>query len=97
MIQKGRSPGYMAPEVWNAEYERAYRAPDADLFALGVILFRAMFKKCPFDQAKLEDQAYIDLIGRGDPNYWSFAENQCSEEFKNLIMNMLQYEPSGRL
>ena len=71
----------MAPEVWNAEYKRTYLGTDADLFALGVVLYRAMFKNAPFAKAKLEDARYSGLIGRGDPNYWSFAENQCSENF----------------
>ena len=98
LIAEAGTPGYMAPEIWNARYGIPYQGTDADLFAMGVLLFIAMFKKFPFQKASLEDPKYVALIGRGDPDYWpNVATNRCTAAFVNLIMNMLQFEPSARL
>ena len=61
----------MSPEIWNAKYGISYQGTDADLFALGVVLFGAQLKHLPFAKAMLEDPNYMALIGRGDPNFWN--------------------------
>ena len=83
------TPGYMAPEIWNSQSGVSYQGTDADLFALGVTLFAAQFRSLPFQRARLDDAQYLALTGRGDPNAWGRYSQYCSQEFMNLIMNMI--------
>lgn len=58
--RKCGTPGYMAPEI---HLGKRYRAVDADLFALGVILFILVTGLPPFSLASEMDPDYRFIAG----------------------------------
>ena len=94
------TPHYMAPEIWESQFGKSYQGTDADLFALGVTLFVAQFKgSLPFEKAEIDNQFYMSLIERSinGVDSWTFYSQFFSPELRNLIVTMLQLEPSARL
>ena len=59
---------YMAPEV--LEQRGQYRAVNADLFAIGVILFNLLAGYPPFDSASLNDRYYGTLVNGNSSIFW---------------------------
>ena len=94
--------GYMAPEIFQ---KLPYNGPQVDLFAAGIILFIMVAGHPPFNRADpFGDQFYNKIyINRPDVFWKSHSANKkggqsfFSEEFKNLITYMLQYDPTQRL
>jgi len=60
LTAKAGTRGYMAPEIMLKDTE--YRGYQADLFALGVILFVLHSGERPFDAADVDDFYYHQLI-----------------------------------
>jgi len=86
---------YMAPEI----LERVpYQGHVVDLFALGVILFILYAGHPPFNHADRRDPHYKLLATNRADLFWKTHSNRkpkdfFSEEFKDLITNMLQLLP----
>mmetsp|Transcript_20600 Transcript_20600/g.19571 ORF Transcript_20600/g.19571 Transcript_20600/m.19571 type:complete len:144 (+) Transcript_20600:463-894(+) len=92
---------YMAPEI---NLRKPYNGAEVDLFACGIILFIMLTQHPPFTKA-IPDDPYFKLIcinkedifwkahSRNKPN----GEEFFSDNFKDLITRMLQYEPEKRL
>lgn len=55
--------------------------------------------KFPFKYAHPEDQKYKFLHSKNYVSFWKLFENDCyiSEECKDLIQNMLEYDPDKRI
>lgn len=90
---------YMAPELIMNEPYQGYQV---DLFALGIILFILYTGHPPFNQAHPTDTHYKLLVTNRADLFWKYhakskGESFFSESFKDLITNMLQYNPSQRL
>lgn len=73
-----------------------------DLFALGVILFIMYAGHPPFNQAVPRDPHYKLLVKFRPDMFWKSHEQGkapgfFTEEFKDLITNMLAHNPSSRL
>lgn len=90
---------YMAPEIIQ---EQPYSGASVDLFALGIILFILYTGHPPFNQANPTDSHYKLIVTNRADLFWKYhskshPENFFSEEFKDLITNMLQYNPNQRL
>ena len=89
----------MAPEI---RLMRPYQPQQADLFALGVILFSLRRGGLPFAEATFNDPHYC-LIAKGSLKAFWLAhekgkpEGFYSAEFKDLISNMLALQPFQRL
>jgi serine/threonine protein kinase len=85
---------YMAPEI--AE-EKPYDGRKADIFSLGVILFVIVLCKFPFSMAK-KGEYYYQLIMDGKfEEYWNLTKDfDISDDFKDLTMQMLSYNPDDR-
>jgi len=97
---KAGTRGYMAPEI--SEKNSEYRGYQADLFALGVILFVLHSGERPFDAADKNDFYYHQLITAQNGEFFKMHEKSKPEgyytpEFKDLILNMLAYKPHQRL
>lgn len=90
---------YMAPEIM----ERSpYQGHVVDLFALGIILFIMYSGHPPFNNAVPSDPHYKLLATNRADLFWKTHSNRkpagfFSEEFKDLITNMLQLMPHQRL
>lgn len=84
----------MAPEI---KERKVYDGRQTDIFSLGVILFTMVQGTFPF-QLPDKDDAYYRLIveGRID-DYWETMDgHSLSDEFKDLVLRMLSYDPSCR-
>ena len=72
-----------------------------DLFSLGVIVFIMCTGCLPFNVASLDDKLYACIIEHSLNDFWRVHE-ECNgapfgAEFKDLISNMLAYQPFSRL
>lgn len=90
---------YMAPEILARE---AYQGHVVDLFALGIILFILYSGHPPFATADPRDPHYKLIASNRADLFWKTHSNRkpagfFSEEFKDLITNMLQLLPNQRL
>jgi serine/threonine protein kinase len=85
---------YMAPEI---SEQKPYDGRKSDIFALGVILFVIVLCKFPFSKAQ-KDEYYYKLILDGKfKEYWDLTGDiKISDDFKDLTMKMLSYNPKDR-
>lgn len=89
--------GYMAPEIYLG---KQYRGEKVDIFSLGVVLFIMRSYNPPFIKATLSDSYYRLLVN--DVNrFWAIctrnkSPDHFSNEFKDLIIRMLAYNPEDR-
>jgi serine/threonine protein kinase len=90
----------MAPELIT---KQTYQGHCVDLFALGIILFILYSGHPPFNQAHPNDPHYKLLATNRADLFWHQHSNSggkpkgfFSEEFKDLITNMLQLRPEAR-
>jgi serine/threonine protein kinase len=88
---------YMAPEVFEG---RPYIGKVVDIFGIGIILF--MMKKIkPFQKADVFDPIYSNMINQEQHKFWEIHSSQneaeFSEEYKDLINQLLAYQPTHRL
>lgn len=87
---------YMAPELI---MRQPYMGNAVDLFAIGIILFILYAGHPPFSSANPESDPHYKLLCEGKADlFWknharTKATHFFSEEFKDLITNMLQPEP----
>ena len=88
------SPSYVAPEVLE---QTVYDGTKVDLFSMGVLLFIMVKGQFPHGTKILEDKYYDLIKNRMYDEYFEAVDStDLSEEFKDLIMSLLDYEPSKR-
>jgi len=90
---------YMAPEI---HQRQPYQGHVVDLFAAAIILFIMYSGHPPFQRASPQDQHFKLLaMNRADLFWKAHSRNKAAgfytEEFKDLITNMLQLIPTHRL
>ena len=91
---------YRAPELVE---QRPYNAREVDLYALGILLFILIDGLPPFSSADIEhDQVYKILATGRSETFWKFVSQgkspgYFSDDFKDLVTTMLEYNPSMRL
>ena len=91
---------YKCPEIWK---KKEYSGEKADIFSLGVVLFNLVTGRIGFQTSKTDDEIY-NLIIEGEKNrtyenYWDIikgAVKELSENFKNLYIKMVAYNPENR-
>jgi len=85
---------YMAPEI---KEHKIYDGMKADMFSVGVILFIIVQGIFPFSEAKPDEYYYKLLIDGNLEKYWKKTGGESlSDEFKDLILKMLNYDPEKR-
>lgn len=91
---------YMSPEI---HARRPYIGPSVDLFAAAIILFIMYTQHPPFTRAEPTDPFYrLICANRADLFWKAHSKNKpngaeyFSEEFKNLITGLLQFDPATR-
>ena len=85
----------MAPEI---QLGVQYQPQTVDVYAFAVILFMLYSGRAPFVEATLSDPHFKLLAGHDVEKFWRAhsvdRENGFfSEDFKNLITQMLSYQP----
>lgn len=85
---------YMAPEIKEG---KVYDGKQIDMFSTGVILFIIVQGIFPFKEAK-PDEYFYNLILKGKFDiYWKKVGGESlSEDFKDLVMKMVHYNPNKR-
>ena len=84
----------MCPQMF--EEGKTYNGIDADIYALGVVLFYLVLGKSCFKNAN--DDSYKNIKDKNYENYWNTIThtNELSNEFKNLFVRMVAYNPEER-
>lgn len=90
------SPVYIAPEIIE---KIPYNGEKVDVFSSGVCLFAMLSGRWPFDCAHISDPLYRMLIEDKSEIFWVGVGNYVtfSESCKNLLENMLKYDPNQRI
>ena len=90
---------YKCPEMWG---KLSYKGIESDIFSLGVVLFNLVTGKIGFLTSKKTDK-YYNLIINNNGNYDSYwnkiksqIDKEFSDEFKELYLNMVAFNPSER-
>ena len=84
----------MCPQMF--EEGKTYNGIDADIFALGVLLFYLVIGKSCFKNAI--DDSYKNIKDKNYENLWNTITQTdgLSDEFKNLFVRMVAYNPEER-
>jgi serine/threonine protein kinase len=93
------TPTYMSPEV---HARQGYNPMEHDMFGIAVILFVMRSAAIPFNKATVQDVHYKRLIDSRSDLFWQHHESSkgagyYSEEFKDLVTRMMQYNVGSRL
>ena len=87
---------YCAPETKRAS--RGYNAMSSDMFSLGVLLFVITIGDFPFYGTNFSDDKYQKIIRGQYDSFWKYFDSiEISDEFKDLIVNLINPTPSKRL
>ena len=88
------SPSYVAPEVLE---HTNYDGTKVDLFSMGVLLFIIVQGQFPHGTKILKDKYYDMIKNRRYEAYFKAVDStDLSDEFKDLIVRLLDYVPSKR-
>ena len=88
---------YSSPETKFA-YTKGFDGIKNDVFSLGVLLFGITIGNFPFQRASYSDEKYKFIIKKNYKRFWEYFDYiYISEEFKDLINNLICITPSQRL
>lgn len=87
--------GFMSPEQ---HARKAYSGKEADLYAVGVVLFMMITQCQPFDEAKINDKYFRLIAGNRPSIFWKIFDKvvPVSDDLKDLLTGMMQLDPSAR-
>ena len=91
---------YMSPEI---HARRPYIGASVDLFAAAIILFIMFTQHPPFTRAEPSDPFYkLICANRADLFWRAHSKNKprpdyFSDDFKNLITSLIQFDPATRI
>jgi serine/threonine protein kinase len=88
---------YCSPETKLA-YTKGFDGIKNDIFSLGVLLFGITIGNFPFQRTSYSDEKYKFIIKKNYKRFWEFFDYiEITEEFKDLINNLICVTPSQRL
>ena len=90
MSQKFGTPYYIAPEVLKKKY-----TAKCDIWSIGVILYILLCGYPPFNGGN--DKQIIEAVLKGKFTLEEPEWDDISEDAKDLVRKMLEYEPSKRI
>ena len=91
------SDTYSSPERRRANFE-GYDGIKSDIFSLGVLLFVITVGRFPFNLCEYSDKRYRLIMIKKYDIYWAiFEKYNLSDEFKDLIIHLICYDPKERL
>ena len=95
--KRSRTPRYSSPDVRLA-LTKGYNGIKNDIFSLGVLLFVITIGNFPFDTSTYSDDKYKFIIKGRYNQFWEFFNHiKISDEFKDLINNLINLTPNKRL
>ena len=95
--KRSGTPNYSSPDVKHA-FTKGYNGIKNDIFSLGVLLFVITIGEFPFETPTYSDERYKFIIKGQFDRFWKyFSEIDVSDEFKDLINNLISLNPSKRL
>ena len=84
---------FYAPEMCKEDAETEFEAFPLDVWALGITTYCLVYLRLPFNSNN-----YIELIDKISTIDVEFPEDRkISNELKNLILQMLEKDPSKRI
>ncbi len=86
------TPAYMAPE--QARSERESQGPWSDVWSLGVILYRALARRLPFDGPNA--LAIMSAAAEDDPEPPSLVTASTHPDLETIALRCLEKEPDRR-
>lgn len=87
---------YCSPEVRNRNMN-GYDGIKNDIFSLGVLLFVITIGRFPFEKSSYSDRKYRLIMNKKYEEFWCYYQGyNLTDEFKDLINNLLCYDPSER-
>ena len=87
------TPYYMSPELI-----KGFSNPKCDVWSVGVILYKMITGKYPFNSNSNNDrEVLLKNIKKSDYNTKNLDESECSEEVKDLISKLLVKDYNKRL
>lgn len=93
---EGKSVNYCPYEIKYA-YTRGFNGVKFDIFSLGVLVFVLTVGEYPFDKAEFKDQRFYCLKRENYEGFWNFfSQYNLSEEFKDLVNNLICFQPIKR-
>lgn len=96
LVHQMGSKNYMAPEILE---NQTYDGFKCDIFSLGQLLFNLVCGLNGFQSAKKHDKYYNLIIEKNYVQYWNseaFSELNLSQDFKDLVVRMLAFDPNER-
>ena len=91
------TPIYSSPDVRLAS-TKGFDGIKNDIFSLGVLLFVITIGDFPFESATYSDDKYKFIIKGRFNKFWEFFDFiNISDEFKDLINNLITINPAKRL
>ncbi|WP_141620297.1 protein kinase [Myxococcus sp. AB036A] len=95
------TPEFLPPEAWlyleknsGVRGARYVPGPADDVWALGVLLYRLLTAKVPFEAA--DTQAFINAVITASPAPPHVANDRVPEQLSQVCMRLLEKEPSVR-
>ena len=88
---------YCSPEIRKGHIQ-GYNGIKSDIFSLGVLLFVIRAGQFPFSVSGYIDKKYRLIMNKNYEEYWKgFEKYNFSDEFKDLFIHLVCYDPSERL
>ena len=88
---------YSGPETRKA-YIKGFDGIKNDIFSLGVFLFVITVGDFPFERACFSDDKYRFIVKKNYSRFWEYYSSiELSDEFKDLINNLISLNPTQRL
>ena len=88
---------YCSPETKFA-FTKGFDGIKNDIYSLGVLLFVITIGDFPYQRTSYSDEKYKYIIKKKYDKFWEYFNNvEISDEFKDLINNLLSVTPSQRL
>ena len=92
---------FKSPEMWE---KNEFKGEKSIIFILGAFLFNLVTGKYGFQKSEKNDKLYKLIINGANDNYVKYWEQigklnnnkNFSDNFKNLYINMVQYNPEDR-
>ena len=87
---------YCSPEIRNRNMN-GYDGIKSDIFSMGVLLFVITVGRFPFEKCSYSDRKYRLIMNKKYEDFWCYFDKyNLSKEFRNLMENLLCYDPSER-